>query len=198
MAELYASLFLKDLDGDQQTVACLQRFADLAAEQTGPVADLGCGPGAVVNLLVNEGLTAFGTDLSPGQIDQARQAFPDLNFDVGDMTATGFDDESLGGIVSRYSIIHLDPSTHSQVFAHWRRVLERGAPLFISFFGSRSAQTHGTPFDHKVTTAYELDPATIGAALNTAGFNDVEIEATPIPKGGRPFDHTTILTRRAG
>ena len=113
MAELYASLFLDDLD--PQTVRSLGRFAAIAGEHSGPVADLGCGPGGVVNFLVDQGLTAFGTDLSPGQIEQARQAFPELSFDVGDMTATGFDRESLGGIVSKYSIIHLDPSSLSLI-----------------------------------------------------------------------------------
>lgn len=98
--------------------------------------------------------------------------------------------------MSKYSIIHLDPARLDRVFTEWKRVLHPGAPVFVSFFGSRSPSAHGTPFDHKVATAYELDPATVGEALSSAGFVDIEIQAAPIPEGGRPFDHVTVLTRR--
>ena len=195
MAELYASLFLNDLDNDHQTVKWLDRFSELAAPQNRPVADLGCGPGGVVNHLAGHGLDAYGLDLSQGQIDQARKAFPDLRFEVGDLTALDVDTGSLGGIVAKYSIIHLAPDALAGVFAEWHRALNDGAPLFVSFFGSRSADSHGLAFDHKVATAYELDPATIGRLLGTAGFVEIQIEATAIPEGGRPFDHTTILAR---
>ncbi len=75
MAELYASLFLTNLDGDTCTQDWLAAFAKLAAPRSGPVADLGCGPGHVVNHLSELGLTVIGYDLSPGQIGQARRRF---------------------------------------------------------------------------------------------------------------------------
>lgn len=196
-AELYASLFLDGLDRDPESLEWLARFVEMAARRSGPVADLGCGPGGVVKHLCELGLSAIGYDLSPGQIAQARKAFPHLQFHVGDLTALGYDDASLGGIVSRYSLIHLPPERLSTVFQEWIRALEPGAPLFVSFFGSKSVDAHGTPFDHTVVTAYELFPATVGQQLRDAGFADVEIGRTPIPEGGRPFDHAIVLARRS-
>lgn len=195
-AELYASLFVNELDQDTQSRRWLAAFAALAAQRSGPVADLGCGPGSVVNHLCGLGLTATGVDLSPGQIAQAREAFPDLQFEVGDLAELAFADCSLGGIVSKYSLIHLPPSGLHRVFKEWLRALEPRAPVFVSFFGSRSAEAHGTPFAHKVVTAYELFPATVGRQLQDAGFTDVEVDTTPIPEGGRPFDHATVLARK--
>ncbi len=197
-AELYASLFLSELDRDTQSTRWLATFAELAAERRGPVADLGCGPGSVAHHLSELGLTVIGIDLSPGQIAQARLAFPHLDVEVGDLAALRFADASLGGIVARHSIIHLQPSDLSTVFVEWCRVLEPGAPVFVSFFGSRSAEAHGTPFDHKVVTAFELFPAVVGRQLQDAGLTDVQLEAIPIPEGGRPFDHVTILARKPG
>lgn len=194
-AELYASLFLHELDGDRQSTSWLAAFAELAARQPGPIVDLGCGPGSVVNHLHKLGLTATGIDVSPGQIAQARLAFPDLQFEVGDLQTLEFADSSLGGIVSRHSLIHLQPSDLDGVFAEWFRALEPGAPVFVSFFGSRSPDAHGRPFDHKVVTAYEFFPTTIATQLRDAGLADVEVEAIPIPEGGRPFDHVTMLAR---
>lgn len=195
-AETYAALFLNELDADAQSKRWLATFAEFAAERQGQVVDVGCGPGSVVHRLNELGLTVMGIDLSPSQIAEARQAFPDLDFEVGDLTALPFADQSLSGIVSRHSIIHLRPSDLGKVFAEWFRALERGAPIFLSFFGSRSADAHGRPFDHKVVTAFELFPEAVERELSVAGFADIDIEANPIPEGGRPFDHTTILARK--
>ena len=194
VAELYTRMFLDELAGDGQPTRWLQRFRQIAATQNRPVVDLGCGPGSAVHHLSELGLDVFGIDLSGGMIEQARYTFPDLVFEVGDMTRLDAADGSLGGIVSRHSVIHLNPDVLHAVFAEWHRVLHPGAPLFISFFGSRTPDAHGRPFDHKVETAYELDPETVGQLLERTGFVEVEIEAVPIRDGGRPFDHTTVLS----
>ncbi len=193
MAELYTSLNLHALDQDTNALGWLAAFAKLAAAQDGVVVDLGCGPGHIVDHLTKLGLSVVGYDLSPGQIVEAQKAFPDLLFHVGDLTALDLADSSVGGIVSRYSLIHLLPSRLGSVFEQWMRVLEPGAPVLVSFFGSLSAQAHGTPFDHKVVTAYELFPATIARQMSDAGFADIEIGTLPPPEGGRPFDQGTVL-----
>lgn len=194
-AELHASLFLGELERDTQSTKWLAAFAELA-QRSGPVADLGCGPGSVVSHLCKLGLSAVGYDFSSSQVAQARNAFPDLQFQLGDLTALDHADSSLGGIVSRHSLIHNPPSAFAAVFAEWLRALEAGGPVFVSFFASRSADAHGTPFAHKVATAFEFDPATVGQQLRDAGFTDVRIEANPISEGGRPFDHATVLARK--
>ncbi|MEM9653677.1 MAG: class I SAM-dependent methyltransferase, partial [Actinomycetota bacterium] len=132
-AEQYAALFLHELDRDTQTVRWLAAFAEAAAGQTGPVMDLGCGPGGVVEYLSRRGLTVFGVDASPGQIAQARLAFPERHFTVGDLMALGVPDASLGGIVAKYSIIHLPPADLPAVFGEWHRALAPGAPVLVSF-----------------------------------------------------------------
>lgn len=198
IAEKYAELFHGALERDTQTHEQLAAFAKLAALRHGAVVDLGCGSGNVTNHLTELGLTVIGYDLSPGQIAQARRAFPALQFRVGDLTALDDVDSSLGGIVSRYSLIHIQPSLFNDIFQEWMRALEPGAPVAISFFGSKSAEAHGTPFDHTVATAYELFPATVARQLQDAGFTAVEMEANPIPEGGRPFDHATLLVRKPG
>lgn len=193
VAEQYAELFLHGLDDDAQSRRWLDRFTVLAERFGRPVVDVGCGPGGVVHHLGELGLAAIGTDMSPGQIAQAQAAFPDLTFHIGDLTELPYPDGSLGGLVSKYSIIHLSPTDLPSVFLGWRRVLAPGAPVFVSFFGSRSADAHASPFDHTVATAYALWPESVGSLLEAAGYVDVEIEANPIPEGGRPFDHATIL-----
>ncbi|MEZ5343345.1 MAG: class I SAM-dependent methyltransferase [Acidimicrobiales bacterium] len=195
VAELYASLFLNELDQDTIALDWIHRFAGLVGDADALVADLGCGPGQLVRYLEELGLTAVGYDLSSGQVAQARATFPDSHFEVGDFADLGVADSSLGGVVARYSIIHLLPTRLARVFEYWHRLLAPGAPVLISFFASTAAETHGRPFDHAVVTAYELFPETVARHLHDAGFVDVEIGVQPPPDGGRPFNQGTVLAR---
>lgn len=196
MSELYASLNLDALNHDTNARDWLAVFAKLAAPRHGFVADLGCGPGHIAHHLSELGLDVIGYDFSTGQIAQARTAFPGSEFHVGDLAALDVADSSIGGIVSRYSIIHIAPSLLSDVFAEWVRVLEPEAPVLVSFFGSLSVETHGTPFDHRVATAYELFPGTVARQLQDAGFVDIEIGIRPTPDDVRPFDQATVLATK--
>jgi len=198
MVELYASVNLDALKQDENARRWLEKFTALAAGQTGFVADLGCGPGHVTSYLAGLGLTVTGYDLSPGQIHKAQQTFPDQNFQIGDLTALSAARASLGGILSRYSLIHLDPSTLGAVFAEWARALEPEAPALVTFFGSLRPQDHGTAFDHKVTTAYELCPHMVGALMKDAGFSVVAVDTQPChPSSPRPYDQATVLAQRS-
>ena len=195
MAERYTAHTLGDLERNTVDRDLLAAFADLAAACDGPVADLGCGPGHVVDHLAGRGVTAIGYDLSPRLIATARRAFPDAAFHVGDHTALDLPASSLGGIVARYSLIHMRPSLLTDVFDGWRRLLQPGAPILVSFFAAASADTHGTAFDHAVTTAYALFPATVAGHLRDAGFDRIDITTRRPHAGERPLDHATVLAR---
>ncbi len=196
MAERYAEFVAGGLERDANALEWLGRFAECAREVGGPVVDAGCGPGHVVNHLTELGLDACGFDLSPGQVDEALKAYPEADVRVGDLTSLDADDGSLGGLVSRYSIIHMPPTDVGRAFAEWMRVLKPGAPLLVSFFGSLSAAAHGTPFDHAVVTAYELFPAAIAQELEAAGFVEIQVGVIDPPDGGRPLDQATVFARR--
>ena len=99
-----------------------------------PVADLGCGPGYVTAHLGGLGLNAFGVDLSPTMIELAREAHPDLRFEVGSMTALDIGDEALGGVLAWYSTIHTPPEELPAVLTEFHRVLAPGGHLLLAFF----------------------------------------------------------------
>ena len=61
----------------------LEQVAGLARRR--PVVDAGCGPGHVAAHLAELGADVSGVDLSPGMVAQARDLFPDIGFEVGDL-----------------------------------------------------------------------------------------------------------------
>ena len=196
VAELYTTHSTDALDRVPTDREWLITFADRAATHAGPVADLGCGPGYVVDFLADLGLNAVGYDVSKGLLTQARLAYPQSQFHLGDIARLDIDANSLAGIVARYSLIHMDPSNLGPVFAGWHRILQPDAPLLVSFFAASSAEAHGEPFDHKVITAYQMFPATVAEKLVASGFGPVQIHVRGPREGQRPLDHATLLAHK--
>lgn len=85
----YAERYADGLAGSPFDRALLTGFAEtVLAAGTGPVADLGCGPGEVTAYLHARGLPVFGVDLSPEMVALARREHPKVRYEVGSMTGT--------------------------------------------------------------------------------------------------------------
>ncbi len=171
MAVRYAEFARDSLDRLPLDRAVLAAFADsVRADGTGPVAELGCGPGQTTAHLRDLGLDVFGIDLSPVMIGLAREAYPGLRFEVGSMHALDLPDGELAGIVSWYSLIHTPPAELPPYFGEFRRVLASGGHLLLGFFESEGEPV--TPFDHKVTQAYRWPIDALAGLARDAGFTE--------------------------
>lgn len=172
VAVRYAEFARNELDALPLDRAVLAAFAELArTTDAGPVAELGCGSGRVTAHLRDLGLDVFGVDLSPVMIDLAREAYQDLQFEVGSMDALDLADGKLNGIVSWYSVIHTPPQDMPSYFAEFRRVLAPDGHLLLAFFESEGEPV--TAFDHKVATAYRWPIDDLAGLAGEAGFIEV-------------------------
>jgi SAM-dependent methyltransferase len=172
VAVRYAGLARDDLETLPLDRAALAAFAEVVrATGAGPVAELGCGPGRVTAHLRELGLDVFGVDVSPVMIDLAREAYPDLRFEIGSMHDLDLADGTLNGIVSWYSVIHTPPHDMPAYFAEFRRVLAPDGHLLLAFFESEGEPV--TAFDHKVTTAYRWPIDELAKVAGESGFVEV-------------------------
>ncbi|MFD0883931.1 class I SAM-dependent DNA methyltransferase [Streptosporangium algeriense] len=169
-AVVYAEFARNYLDPLPLDRAILAAFAELVRD-TGPVAELGCGPGQTTAHLRDLGVDVFGVDLSPKMIDIARETYPDLRFEVGSMDALDLADDELRGILAWYSVIHAPPREMPAYFAEFRRVLAPGGHLLLGFFESGGDPV--TPFDHRVTTAYRWPIDELAKLAADAGFLEI-------------------------
>ncbi|WP_240659827.1 class I SAM-dependent methyltransferase [Streptomyces sp. WAC 01529] len=178
--------------------------ADADADgRTGLVADLGCGPGHVTAHLHELGLRAFGVDASPAMIGLARQASPELRFEVGSMAALNLADGELDGVLSRWSIIHTPPRELPAILAEFHRVLAPGGHLLIGFWASEDASHPTQAFDHAVAPAYRWCPDHLAALLResgptgSTGLTEVaRATREPQPTDRRQFKETHLLARK--
>ncbi|HEX4829880.1 MAG TPA: class I SAM-dependent methyltransferase [Trebonia sp.] len=198
-APAYAELFRDSLRDSPLDRAILGAFAEvMRASGERQVADLGCGPGHVTAYLHELGLAAFGVDASPAMIKLARQAYPGLRFDVGSMAALDIPDGMLGGVLSRWSIIHAPPRELPVILAEFHRVLAPGGHLLLGFSASGDPAHATQVFDHAVTPAYRWWPDHLASMLRASGLAEVaRMVREPQPADRRQFREVQLLARKA-
>ncbi|MFJ2826567.1 methyltransferase domain-containing protein [Streptomyces sp. NPDC087263] len=195
----YAQLFRDTLRDRPLDRAILGAFAEVVrAGGDGRVADLGCGPGHITAHLDELGLTAFGVDASPAMIELARRAHPGLRFDVGSMAALDIADGALGGVLSRWSIIHTPPQELPVILAEFHRVLAPGGHLLLGFSASEDPSHPTQLFDHAVAPAYRWWPDHLATLLRESGLTEVaRMIREPEPTDRRQFREIQLLARTA-
>lgn len=198
-APVYAELFRGELRERPLDRAVLSAFAEVVgADGDRQVADLGCGPGHITSYLDELGLTAFGVDASPAMIELARQTYPRLRFDVGSMAALNIADGVLGGVLSRWSVIHTPPAELPVILAEFHRVLAPGGHLLVGFSASDDPSHPTQVFDHTVAPAYRWSPDHLAALLRTSGLAEVaRMVREPRPTDRRQFQEVQLLARKA-
>jgi SAM-dependent methyltransferase len=197
----YARLVPKPDAMDPVSRSMLAAFAELVrAAGLGPVADLGCGPGRVTAHLAGLGLAAFGIDLSPKMIMMARQAYPELRYAVGSMTALGLGRGALGGILAWYSTYHTPPEQLPVLFAEFHRTLAPGGHLLLgTYTGDDEQLSPAQAFGHHRVfyRSYLVPPGRIGALLAQAGFTvTAQLESPPPAAARSRRPHACLLARK--
>ncbi|MFF9689187.1 class I SAM-dependent methyltransferase [Streptomyces sp. NPDC014623] len=198
-APAYAHLFRDSLRDSPLDRAILDVFAEVVGVSgNDQVADLGCGPGHVTAHLDGLGLAAFGVDASPAMIELARQDHPGLRFDVGSMAALDIADGVLGGVLSRWSVIHTPPQEIPVIFGEFHRVLAPGGHLLICFSATDDPSHLTQAFDHAVALAYRWSPDHLATMLRTSGLTEVaRMVRAPQPTDHRQFQEVQLLARKA-
>ena len=151
--------------------ALFQAFADSVLREPGPVADVGCGAGGITRLLNDLGLDAFGVDLSPGMLAQARRAHPALRFEEGSMLRLDIPDASLAGLLACYSLIHVPLAQRPRALAEFHRTLRPGGVLMLVFQVGDAAYRPSVVDDMGLeVTWYRQRPDDLVELLAAAGF----------------------------
>ncbi|MGO1538850.1 MAG: class I SAM-dependent methyltransferase [Leucobacter sp.] len=160
-----------------------------AKELSGPVLDVGCGPGQWTNFLHHEDVDIEGVDPVVAFIEDALARYPSARYRVASAEQLGVGGSSLGGVLAWYSLIHTDPDSIDAPIAEFARCIAPGGGLVVGFFDGPARES----FDHAVTTAYYWSVDALSEHIERAGFTIVDSEIRRSPNA-RP--HGVITAQR--
>ena len=132
----------------------------------GLILDVGCGPGQWTNYLREAGVTVEGVEPVEAFVDDARVRYPQASYRVGRAEQLDVADESLGGVLAWFSLIHTPPEELEAPLVEFARCVRRGGSVALGFFEGAA----GESFDHAVTTAYLWTVDALTVRLERAGF----------------------------
>lgn len=196
VAATYAERLFAELAGKPLDRALLDCLAE-QARGSGPVADVGCGPGQVASYLSERGVPVLGVDLSPEMVAVARRLNPGLPFRQGDMLALDVADGAWGGIAVFYAIVHLSPDEVSRALREFRRVLRPGGWLLLAFHVGAELVHRDELWGESVALNFRFsETAELERRLDQAGFAvEARIERQPYPDAEHPSRRAYLLAR---
>ena len=178
-----------------------ERFLDWLSPERGlRWLDVGCGAGAFTQLTLNRCApkAIAGIDPAPAQIEHARRQTPQADFRIADATALPFGDDEFDAVTSAL-VINFIPDRPA-AFREMRRVLRAGGIVSGYQWDRRTDENH-SPFAPVETglraigaevlqppIAPEATPDGARAALERAGFGEIEIATVEARRSFRDFD----------
>jgi ubiquinone/menaquinone biosynthesis C-methylase UbiE len=177
-------------------------FLDVAlasAPGSGPVLDLGCGPGQIAAIAVDSGMQAIGADLSRGMLAVARRRVPLAAFIAADGRALPLASGSCRAVAAFYCLHHLPRALLPSVLTELRRVLPAGGTLIVATHLGAGEQWVSSMWDSvpertKITLVSRDE---LEALVGAAGFT-VESVASRLPRSDEFGAEHGFIRARAG
>ncbi len=130
-------------------------------------------------------------------IEQAKQIFPDCEFEVGDFMALSAQTESVGGILAFYCIVHLEPAQLSPAFAEFYRILQNRGVLLLAFHvGTEVVRAENFLGTQAVLDFRFFETADVCDALSQAGFCDLDVRVREPYPSEHPSQRCYILAHK--
>src|SRR5262249_24791032 len=126
-----------------------------AAELSGKILDVGCGPGYVSAAAAKRGATPIGLDFSAEMIAIAKGMWPGLEFCEGDAQDLPFPDANFDHVVANFALLHLANPERAIAEAH--RVLKTGGRFAFTTWAKISENPFVKLVDDAVQAHANLD-----------------------------------------
>ena len=176
-----------------------RRVLELLPDRLGHVVDVGCGPGVMVEAVLERGGTFHGVDLSQAMVEEAGTLFGHLegvSFDIGDIETLDMADGSSDQVVCMGVIEYL--SRPERALSEMARVLREGGLAVVTVPKRRhiDVATVGAMAPARALARragmtgadrlprLRLQPDELDAAAEAAGFTPVagsQYHFTPLP-----------------
>jgi SAM-dependent methyltransferase len=176
VAEEYGERFLHELDYKPFDQLYLKGFFEKNQFQ-GKIIDFGCGPGQTTKFLYDCGCRdLIGTDISKEMVQIALKHFPFIPFEVADMLALQYPNDSMGSAIAFYSIVNFSISELEVAFKEIFRVLRPHGQFLFSFHTGENSKLNLQEFLSKKVNIdfYFFNVEDIHALLRKCHFRVID------------------------
>jgi 2-polyprenyl-3-methyl-5-hydroxy-6-metoxy-1,4-benzoquinol methylase len=155
-------------------------------EGGGPVLDVGCGRGELLDLFREHGIAARGIDMNASMVQLCREH----GHAAERADALGYlqslPAQSLGGLIAIQVVEHLEPAYLIRVLEAAFRALRPGAPIVLETINAACWTAFFESYLRDFTHRWPLHPDTLAYLIRASGFAQVRIDfRSPIPETDR-------------
>ena len=172
---------------DDEVKSQQRKYVALFAAAPGPVLDIGCGRGIMLELLKLGGIEAYGLDTFPAAIDECeRKGLSAIHAELFSHLAQ-LADSSLGGVFCSHVIEHLVPADAIVLLREVHRVLRPGGKLILLTPNCRDLMVALDGFWLDLSHVRFYPARLLQSILTQLGFRTVALSEDKDTRYGRTF-----------
>ncbi|MCU1492530.1 MAG: methyltransferase domain protein [Acidimicrobiaceae bacterium] len=150
-------------------------YLDDLAGLEGPVLDLGCGRGELLEVLAAGGVTAYGIDLDPEYVERGRARGLDVRLEDARAHLAGLEERSLGAVTAIQVVEHLPVDELIEIVELAARAIRPGGLIVLETQNPENVVVGSSSFYLDPTHQRPIPPELLAFLVGARGFGDVEI-----------------------
>jgi 2-polyprenyl-3-methyl-5-hydroxy-6-metoxy-1,4-benzoquinol methylase len=155
-------------------------------ERGGPVLDVGCGRGELLDLFRDHGIQARGVDVNASMVEVCRERGHTAERAGALEYLQSIPERSLGGLIAIQVVEHLEPAYLVRVLDAAFQALRPGAPIVLETINPACWTAFFESFLRDFTHRWPLHPDTLAYLIRASGFGQVRIDfRSPSPDTDR-------------
>jgi O-antigen chain-terminating methyltransferase len=141
----------------------------------GPVLDLGCGRGELLEVLAAGGVTAYGIELDPEYVERGKARGLDIRLEDARSHLAALEEGSLGAVTAIQLVEHLSVDEVIEIVELAARAVRSGGIIVLETPNPENVVVGSSSFYLDPTHERPLPPALLAFLVGARGFGDVEI-----------------------
>lgn len=127
--DIIAEEYNKEFGNDMSDKKYIDKF--LKEVNNGNILDVGCGVGNLTKYIKDKGFKVLGIDLSNNMLKIAKQRFPDIDFQIMDITNIKLPKHSFDALFVAYSLFHIQPSKIEDTMKGFVEILKTNGKIML-------------------------------------------------------------------
>jgi len=150
-------------------------YAEDLVSLGGPVVDLGCGRGELLDVLGAAGVEAYGVDVSAEHVDLCRERGLDARHEDARAHLAGVDARSLGAVVAIQLVEHLAIDELVEIIELAARAVRPGGLVVLETPNPENVVVASSSFYLDPTHTRPIPPALLAFLVGARGFGEIEV-----------------------